>query len=395
MRATANATSSASCSIPTAGDPATVTIRLRADPAEPVATATVHTRVTDEDGNPVAGVRVYVGYVANGATTAATTGPDGALTFNAEYAPATFQPNLDARQAAQRLRPTIYLKPGERDATVVLRRGAPIAGRVVGEDGRPLAGVAVTAYDGPRSVGLGWTSEDGRLAFAVPPGRDVDLAASCPEGSSNPLPRSAAELWGVAPGAQDLVLRMVRDPESRSIDVEVVDEAGAPRAGASVVADFAGSDWQRRVVGTVGADGRVRLEGLPRAPVEVSVVVRGLGADPKLGWCATPRRVPGAADAVRIVVPPPRVLRGRVVAPDGAPCAGAGVSAYLGGALTCSSTCGPDGRFEMRVPSDAPLPFPVNANPRTNDARRPLAGYDLVDATDRESEIVLHPVPGR
>jgi hypothetical protein len=72
------------------------------------------------------------------------------------------------------------------------------------------------------------------------------------------------------------------------------------------------------------------------------------------------------------------------------------VHASPGGSLQGSmNIAGPDGRFEILVPPDATLPFPVHGNPFPPDFSKPLTGYDLVEGEERELRIVVRPVPKR
>ena len=89
------------------------------------------------------------------------------------------------------------------------------------------------------------------------------------------------------------------------------------------------------------------------------------------------------------------MVQGRVLHEDGSPAAGAFVRRTGGPDHGSVTTAAVDGRFELEVPLDGPVPVPVLASPTQPDMKRPLTGYDLLDGTDRELEIVLRPVPRR
>ncbi len=380
--------------VPETGDPPPLTIRLGAK-AESKGQIPVGVHVADENGNPLAGVKIQLGYAANGATPTLASAADGAIAFAAEFEPATVSAYLDEELAKTHLPVWQLLRPGQRELSVIVRRGRTVSGRALYDDGKPVSDGGVTAWVGATRVGGGSTNQQGEFAFAVPPGTNVDLEAT-PPNVPRELWRSAGELRGVAPGAEGLVVHVVREPATRAIDVEVVDDAGAPVTGAWIQTEFKGEDWQRPLCGTTATDGRCRIDSLPRAPVIVSAAIRDVAAGPNHSWTPRAVRASGDQDTVRIVVPKPRVLRGRVVGEDGAPVAEAFVHASPGTARGGSVTmAGPDGRFEILVPPDAPLPFLLHGNPLPFDRKKPLTGWDLVDASDRELEIVVHPVPAR
>jgi hypothetical protein len=176
------------------------------------------------------------------------------------------------------------------------------------------------------------------------------------------------------------------------VDVEVVDEQGTPVVGAFLHAEFAGHDWTKPIGGVVGADGHGRLEGLPRSSTTIAVTIVDPKQDARRSWGPLPRRIAGDVDSVRIVVGKPRTLRGRVTSEDGTPCAGAVIFAATASA---SSAADSEGRFTVDVPADLPVPFAIHASPPQFDAKKPMSGYDLADADDRELTIVLHAAPAR
>jgi len=393
--------------VPAAGDGPEIVISLAdAKPAEKKLYCRVTVRVVDEQGAPIDGANVQVGYVANSTAGNKKTDREGVATFDAEYQPGTVWVTADPTKW---LRNFSWLKPGQTEVTVALRRGTKVSGRVVDDDGAPVNVAWVQAFDGARQVGSSSTKSDGMFAFAVPPGVKIDVEARQSPGGSDHA-RGAAEAWGVTPGGEEIVLHLVREPATRTLDVEVVDELGAPVVGAMVSTDFQGRDWRSPILGETTADGHARafdrttgkktdvigLPELPRTPVLVSVTISDRTKGFNRQWSPLPRRVPGDVDAVKIVVGKPRRLHGRVVHEDGSPCASAIVSCTPGSGQGSMNVCESDGAFELFVPADMPTPIDVNAFPAPEAGKiREVTGYDVVDGEDRDLEIVLRPVPKR
>jgi RNA polymerase sigma-70 factor (ECF subfamily) len=380
--------------VPSTGDPPLVTLRTGIEPKRETPAIPVAVRVTDEDGKPVPDVRVCIGYAANGSTPWTAVGADGTLTLEADAFPATVSVSPPDRGDVRYLREFVWLRPGAREATVVLRRGAVISGRVVSESGGAVQSAWVEAFDGARQAAAASTDADGRFALVVPVGGRFDVQASLPHAINDSAPpkRSVAELHDVAAGPTDLVLKMVRTPPTHTVDVEVVDERGAAITGLVVRAEFVGHDQFKPLYGITGADGHARIDGLPRSSATFSVTITDPKQDARRSWGPLPRRVAGDVDSVRIVVGKPRTLHGRVVLEDGAPCASATV--FVPGA-NCSGAADAEGRFSVDVPADLPAPYAVHGSPPPYDGKKPMSGYDLVDADERELTIVLHGVPAR
>jgi hypothetical protein len=98
----------------------------------------------------------------------------------------------------------------------------------------------------------------------------------------------------------------------------VVDDGGAPAAGAEIALRVPGADTQRH--GRCAADGTFAVHGLPRLPCDVRVTLRGAGGAARLAML---RRgvLPGAKE-VRLVaspLPPPNRVVLRIVDDEGRP----------------------------------------------------------------------------
>ncbi len=211
-----------------------------------------------------------------------------------------------------------------------------IHGRVVDRDGAPLSGIDVIARSPGRAshwppgfrhglaVEVATTGVDGLYALSQVPLRRgeaalVTIEARRPLGSATPSTLEIAAQAGTATEAPDLVMR-----ESLAVNLHVEDEKGMPVWGA--VASLA---WRFGWDQSTGRDGRVRFtfpDDAPRAPD--SLVVRA----PGYARAVSREFVPSteAPPEVAVVLSRGHRVSGRIVLENGAPAAGAFVSAADG-----------------------------------------------------------------
>ena len=325
------------------------------------------------------------------------TDASGAVTVDTEFAPAHVW--AGGGRDPDLLRERVWLRSDQQEFTLTVRRGARVSGRVLDAQDAPVT-AWVEAFDGARQVGDAMADAEGRFSLLVPPGHNVDLQASIPRAVNEVVERKGmrqfAERAQVPPGAADVLLRMGGEPEERSIEVEVVDAEGRPVAGASATASFPGENPMQRRGARTGADGRARIDGVPRAPVTLRV---SLPQDPVrlpgFTWGLAARRLASTTDAARFVVAAPRVLLGRVVREDGTPCGGAVVNAWIAQGAHSSGRADEEGRFETFVDGGIAAPIHVTAQPYAFDAKAPLAGSAVVDDAGGELVIVVRAVPAR
>lgn len=170
----------------------------------------------------------------------------------------------------------VEVAPGATSALdLVLRLGASVRGRVLGEDGQPVAGAAIGAYSegldvfGPEMYGLQKkTGSDGAFEVGgVPPG-SLRLWAT-----KVGLLTVDREITGIVEGERrsdvDLLLRTGNVIEGR-----VTDPDGAPAAGASVTARLSAlepADEVPPIVLSCGQDGSFRITGLLESPLDLRV----------------------------------------------------------------------------------------------------------------------------
>ncbi|NOZ21019.1 MAG: hypothetical protein GXP25_08010 [Planctomycetes bacterium] len=277
-------------------------------------------KVTDMRGRPVEGAHV----TASGSRSTADTDAEGVYVLDKLPLQKTW-----LRVTAPKCAPDRRQITPARDGTTVnfrLSPGSRLAGRVMGEEGKPLDQVAVRVYASSFGyVGEMVTGEDGRFAFDSLPDETVILYCRTPEYSD---PRTR-----VKPGQKDMVVTLYR---SGHILGKVVDEAGKPVTEFRV---FLGLDRTqkgdrrpsypsrfpyRTGLPVFAADGAFRIEGVTvGAPYRITVSARDYAT-------ATESRVMGIPlekdDVVTIVADKGRTFSGKVVdAASQKPVAGAEV----------------------------------------------------------------------
>ena len=210
------------------------------------------------------------------------------------------------------------VEPGSREATIVLVRAQPIAGRVVGPDGEPLPRVAVEAVhadiraSGRRVV---VTDERGAFEFVVPVGHPVELRVLAPAavGSTDPRhPNVTGRQRAVAPGTRDVVLRAKPLTFTGTQEVLVLDVEGRALRGARVTSSFRGPGAVPPSI--TDTTGRATITGLADAPQSWSVEPPADRAELLHG--RTDATYPGDGPVI-VRLARGRLVTGRVVSPRG------------------------------------------------------------------------------
>ncbi len=289
--------------------------------------------VVDEAGAPVAGAKVSA--IERDARGEATSDAGGAFVLEGMRAGAfRLFARGDAVLPAGATR--VELRDQDVDGVVVrVRKGLTIKGHVEprqvaevslepddsGPDGGPMMTMMMS---GPRSV---VTGPDGAFELSpVAPGK-MELSARCPSGDQGSMSVT------VAPPVAEVVLKV---GPGASIAGRVVDGAGKPVAGATVVASATGGTEHTRIVngvmtsgvqGLTGAGGAYELRGLAAGTYRVTALERGKparvrGEPPKVTLAALEKKtgVDLAIDRAD------GVIKGVVLGPDGKPLADAWVS---------------------------------------------------------------------
>ena len=271
--------------------------------------------------------------------------------------------------------PNLSLAAGEtKELEIPLKRAIPVRGTVEDElDHRPLAGMAVCIYaaDTPSVK----TDADGRYAGFARPGAYLSIGMET-------LPRGQVhhDRVGVSvkiPGdAESFELPPIRLRPTRAVSGTVVDPAGRPVAGAQVAPTTLSGNPVDQLGVLTDAEGRFRLEGVPRSePVHVMAIRRG-GVAPAV-------EVPAdSAEPVRLTLDAEKAvaMAGRVIDANGRPVAGARVHIEL----TWEQGPDFDNRHDPALPgADGELTTDAEGNFRTPKALEPAGMYAaFVEAGD-------------
>lgn len=294
-------------------------------------------RVVDGEA-PVAGARVWLSRedARDEGATAATTGADGRFLLR------SVAPERLLYAVADGYRPSpvepVGGIPGERrERTIDLadrRDPVTLEGRVLDEDGNPVAGARVQVGKRLKSLDFGKSaiSQLQRL-----PPRDVATDADGRYRVDDFVQvYVAVPVFARAPGYAPACAEIFFNrPEERfdfvlqrglAVEGTVRAETGAPLAGVAIqawppgVPDPDVAPRWAELVAFSGADGRFRLEGVPPGPGTLAAVA----GDGRRASAELDAREGTRWDAVLF---PPRVLRGRVVDANQSPLAGLAVAA--------------------------------------------------------------------
>jgi hypothetical protein len=314
-------------------------------------------RVFDADTKAaLPGARVSVGDAAG-----AVCGPEGA--FRIEGAPrGRVLVAASAPGYARRSDGLDLPEWGRTGHDILLRAGGSVAGVVLGVDGKPapgavvrplavlkvpVAGEVVAPVDAEAAI----SGADGVfLVEGLPAKTALRLVASTSDALSEPVDVAALAKGEARTGVE------IRLAPGAAFAVEVRDGAGAPIAGVSVTAadpDEGGGRFGMLNVrvptatapGVTGADGRALVR--PVVPGPKTVRAR---KDDWRNASAPAVAVAGQEIPVSLVLEPGASVSGRVQDPDGAPIAGAEVSAMsfaAGDASSETRTTAEDGTFRI------------------------------------------------
>ncbi len=293
----------------------------------------------------------------------AVSGPDGA--FRVEPVPSGTAELVVKAKGFARKRETIKVPAAGREGIeILLRPGTAATGTVFGPDGRPHAGAAVeaaTLVDAPvvGTVPVPFETEgilsgaDGTYRIeGLPVGRKIRVTASTAE--------MLSEAVEAGPLERSLVLEGVdlRLAPAAAVLATVLDEKGAPVAGAAVRVTPANEDEGQRNLGMMrmavrrdeGARitderGVVRVRPVAPGPLRV----RADKDDYRRAEAVVPAG-PGPDTPVTLTLDAGQAVAGKVADPAGAAVAGATVTVQRLGAanfLSETRTTGEDGSFRI------------------------------------------------
>ncbi|MEE2940488.1 MAG: carboxypeptidase regulatory-like domain-containing protein [Planctomycetota bacterium] len=334
---------------------------------------TIRGVVTDDDDAPIAGAQVAAftpgrafGFDDEEVRTGETDTEGRFMLAGLPEGPVIVR--AGARGGRERGRSTeVQLAAGEEHTGLVIQltRGASVAGRVLGPDGAPAAGVEVEAlFDvahmfGPSSLnatrgihGTATTSEDG--AFTVSGLGRGPFSIRAQRGSSEEgRPAETARLDSIQPGAEGLTLSLASPLEVRGVLRDDLGEAApglevrCSRLASGTMGDLRLSERRARSA----EDGAFAFD-LPAGTWELSVI-----EETHITTAPVVLTVPGANEVLELVCMRAATVRGRVLDPQGAAVEGASVyfDADTGQAVTAlmsapspdSTRSGADGSFTL------------------------------------------------
>ena len=283
-------------------------------------------RVRDALGGPVANARVFLFWPSTRESLTARTDDSGdaKLIHNRENTGAKYRVRTPVGYAPEDTAGQLH---GQAEVPIVLERRAMIAGIVRDPTGAPLSDRPVeVSLDGVTRRPV-YTDAEGRFTVGAEAGVSVELRlASTYEdpdsGSVRFMPwRAVRKVSAPAEGVE-----LVASP--RLIDgvlaFRVVGPDGAPVEGAVIGMEVLQQFRDESEAVSTGSDGRVRLEGLPREPVQVRDV-RAEGGNDGYFLYRTAFETNPSPDGQEILVKLARyyIAFGFVRSPDGEPVAGA------------------------------------------------------------------------
>lgn len=302
----------------------------------------------------------------------ATVAADGTFRFPGEWSPGVAELRL-AGAEAMFVRSSAAAIEARIDEEATTELGFAVApplgarGRVVDEDGQPIAGATVVRTapradaarigDAAAQLDVSGLGRSVAQLFAVD--RDEPIALTGPDGAfaCAGVRPGFVGLRVTAPGrASAFFNESINGPLARA-RVEtitlpkaarlrgLVARAGKPFAGALVVA-YRGEDAVATAV--TDAQGAWAIEGVPAGPYRVRARNPAQAA---AGEFVAVEAVVGEAAQVVLRLSPPRLVRGQVVARDGSPLAGVAVS--LRRSVGASVVTGDDGAFALETPDRA------------------------------------------
>jgi uncharacterized GH25 family protein len=282
---------------------------------------TIAVTVVDPKQQPVAGATVEL---RGTDTQDLTTDGKGTATFT-PVVPGAYDVVADAPGFARAHTP-VRLGEEKAEVTLALARGAKVSGKVVDDQGAPVAGARVV-YSGAsdwstqgdeRKDGV-VTAKDGRFELAALPAGSWRFVARHPDHA--PGTSALITLDGVTP--RDGV--EIRLAPGATVRGHVVDTSGAPVASARVRIGLANASWIGEGPRQVYSDdhGEFIVRGVPRRPLVAIAIAEDAASD-----SVAVDTTGGDANAVILKLDVTGTIAGAVVDQGGAPLEGVQVSAF-------------------------------------------------------------------
>ncbi|MEM9380097.1 MAG: carboxypeptidase regulatory-like domain-containing protein [Planctomycetota bacterium] len=306
-----------------------------------------------EDAVPGEGFELVAKGVADGASFDRRAGMagDGTVRFGGLPSDSAWRVHLTSPRFVDRIVPAQLVRPGEvATVEVPLERGVTVRGRVVDDDGEPVADADVTLrswkhFDAAILTGRnvsGVTDADGRFDLGgLLPG-EVSLRAVA-DGL-----RAASERLGKRTADEVVEVPEIRLCAGRRVDGQVVWPDGTPAAEADVRVATVGRSWTNAEVVRADDEGRFAFTGLGSGPWRVGAWLDH--AETRKPWRAVLE--PVTDGGVTLTLQEGARLRGVVVDDRGEPIERVRVTATpagsgSGGDPVKERSRDPEGRFEL------------------------------------------------
>jgi len=255
---------------------------------------------------------------------------------------------------------------------VVLKRKGAITGRVIDDDGQPVADAWVRANQEGRQIASARTTADGSFALEVARDESFDIEFQGISGRRDDYVGEPLRIESGSTGVEIHVRKVARD---RTLRVKVVLPDGSPAVGAIVLVD--------RVRGETDGNGVAVLSGLSARESPVMAVPPRGRQD--LMFAAPQNHVAEGQD-VTLTLRLAAAVTGVVVMSDGSPGADAVVTFHRDGVMCYMARADAEGRFKAAIPSDEPGPWVVQAELRDKGLKGEVANV-TTGATDVRIEL--------
>jgi RNA polymerase sigma factor (sigma-70 family) len=347
----------------------------------------VRVKVLDQkNGQPIAGARVRL--IWTDTDRDRTTDVRGEVELPALTAE-TWHIEASARDHAAVTRIVNLANGQPASLELQLAPGGSVAGRVTGEDGKPLAKVGINVYPADDGSPLDYVESDadGRYRFDhLHLGQPLKLYAA----KLDYLPQTPSFSIDAAQRAARLDIVLKKRPHGGSVQGVVTGPEGKPVAGAEIINQGGSSNEVRKT--KTDERGKYLLDDVYSDSIGHQLVVRARGL--------APDRVefrPGAADQpaeVNIKLAPGHTIKGRVVDEAGKPVRGAFVfyahgdapdGRFLGGHVVTDA----HGRFQLdSLAADTPFSFRAEGYTQRPGEKLPLDGPAEVVVTMKAQGVV-------
>ena len=385
------------------------TTNLTVDPIDDIEVGkptNVTGKVTDEEGNPIAGVPVSVkvgDQVVNG-----TTDEDGKFSIPVTPEDANVDEvtvSVPAKDGYAPAEETVPVDIEKQDANLTVDpiddleagKETPVTGTVTDDNGEPVANAPVTVKVGDKTY-TGTTDEDGKFSIPVTPEESGETPVEVSVGETDKTkPANKTTTANVDKQDANLTVDPIKNAEAgKEVPVtgKVTDEEGKPVAGAPVTVKVGDKEY----TGNTDQDGKFSIPVTPetsgKQPVEVSV---GETDTTKPANKTTTANV--AKQDAKVTVDPITDAKagkevpvtGKVTDEEGKPVANAPVNVTVDG-KTYTGTTDEDGNYNIPVTPTKEGNLPVNVSVGPTNKTNGAKANTTAKVTKQEPTVTVDPV---